>query len=63
VWTTDELGLISRWGRDVASPQYSIQIGLGTELGNETCFLGVRQSGNGADHSPPSNAKVKGAWN
>ena len=63
MWTTDELGLNSRWGRDVASPQHSIQIGLGTDLGNEACFLGVRQPGNEADLSPPSNAKVKGTWN
>ena len=60
---TDELGLNSRRGRDVASPQHSIQIGLGTDLGNKACFLGAKQPGNGADHSPLSNAKVKDAWN
>jgi hypothetical protein len=60
VWTTDELGFDSRWGRAVASPQHSIQTGSGTDLGNRVAFyLGVKRRGSGADHSPPSSAEVR----
>jgi len=32
-------------------------------MGTGGSFAGVKQPGHEADHSPPSSAKVKNAWN
>jgi hypothetical protein len=75
-WSVQQLGYgLDYWDSRVQFPagarnfslHHSVQTGSGAHpafcpVGTEGSFPGVKQLGHGADHSPPSSAKVKNAW-